>query len=67
MENKELKNEVIKVLKTSAIKDVIAAIITKELKDNKALNKQVNELTNDVLAKLFRTLANKKDFWQITI
>jgi hypothetical protein len=60
----QIKDEVIKALKSSDLKDVISALVSKEVKGNKDLEKQTVEITRNVLTQLFKALWVKKGFWQ---
>ena len=60
----EIKAEVIKALKSSDLKTVISTIIAKEIKGNNELEKDVVEITTNVLTQLYKTLWIKRGFWQ---
>lgn len=63
-EKDEIKSEVTKQLKSSELEKVISTIITKQLKGNKDLEKEVVEITKNVITQLYKTLWVKRGFWQ---
>lgn len=63
----EVKAEVIKALKSSDLKDVISTLVSKEIKGNKDLEKETIEISRNVLTQLFKTLWNKRGFWQTSL
>lgn len=62
-EKDQIKAEVTKTLKSSDLKDVISALVSKEVKGNKDLEKQTVEITHNILTQLFKALWTKKSFW----
>ena len=63
----QIRDEVIKALKSSDLKDVISALVSKEVKGNKALENQTVDITSNVLTQLFKALWNRRSFWQSTL
>jgi uncharacterized membrane protein YheB (UPF0754 family) len=63
-EKEDIKTEVVKILKTSDLKSVIEDIVSKELKGNKELEKEVLSISKNVLTQLFKTLWNRRGYWQ---
>ena len=60
----DIKDEVIKALKSNDLKGVIEKLVSKEIKGNKALEKETVEITKNVLTQLYKTLWVKRGFWQ---
>lgn len=60
----EVKDEVIKVMNSSDLKAKIDKMVADKLKNNKQLEDKVEEITQDVVATIFKNLWQKKGFWQ---
>jgi hypothetical protein len=60
----EIKSEVKKALNSTDLKDVISTLVAKEIKGNKELEKDVVNITKNVLTQLYKTLWVKRGFWQ---
>lgn len=60
----DIKDEVIKVLDSNEFKRKITDLVANELKSHPELQKQVVEITRNVLTQLYKTLWVKRSFWQ---
>jgi len=63
----QIKDEVIKTLKSSDLEKVISALVSKEIKGNKDLEKETLEITRNALTQLYKTLYTKHTFWSSQI
>ncbi len=57
------KAEFEEMLKTTNIKSKIEDLVKKQLKNDKATQKEVAEITQKVLIQYHKTLWNKRTFW----
>jgi len=63
-EKDQIKDEIVKILKSSDLKDIIHTLVNNEIKGNKELEKETVEITRNVITQLFKTLWVKRGVWQ---
>ena len=61
------RTEFEEMLKNTNIKSKIEDLVKKQLKNDKATQKEVAEITQKVLVQFYKTLWNRRTFWMNTL
>jgi hypothetical protein len=60
----DVKDEVINVMSTSELQKKIEKMVADKIKNDKALEDKVVEISRNVLTQLFKALWTKRSFWK---
>ena len=64
MTKADVKDEVVRVLNSRDLKDIIGKIVAAQLKKNPEIEDQVVSISKNVITQLYKALWVKRSFWQ---